>query len=123
MHTLARNKRSFFYATYQGKTKKYDTDGNYTGVSEITYSDPIEADMNISPSLGRADLESFGITAQYTHTIVTDDMACPMDEHSIIWYGIPVTAPHNFVVVRKAEALNHLIYALQQVSGNVQSQG
>ena len=122
MHTLARNKRSFFYATYQGKTKKYDTDGNYTGVSEITYSDPIEADMNISPSLGRADLESFGITAQYTHTIVTDDMACPMDEHSIIWYGKPVTEPHNFVVVRKAEALNHLIYALQEVSSNVQTQ-
>lgn len=122
MHTLARNRRSFYYATYQGEQKKYDTDGNYTGQKAITYSEPVEMKANISPSLGRADLESFGITEQYSHTIITDDMSCPMDEHSILWYGIPTTSPHNFVVVRKAVALNHLVYALQQVSGNVQSQ-
>lgn len=122
MHTLARNERSFFYATYLGKTKKYDTDGNYTGQSEVIYSDPVEIKANISPSLGRAELESFGITSGYTHTIVTDDMECPINEYSILWYGIPVTSPHNFVVVRKAEALNHIIYALQEVSSNVTSQ-
>ena len=123
MHTLARNRRSFYYATYQGKQKKYDADGRYTGQPEIAYSDPVEAKMNISPSLGRAELESFGITSGYTHTIVTDDMDCPMDEYSIIWYGIPTTETHNYVVVRKAVTLNHLIYALQEVAGNVQSNG
>lgn len=121
MHTLARNKRSFYYATYQGKQKKYDTDGNYTGVQEVTYSDPVAAEMNISPSMGRAELESFGITSGYTHTIVTDDMACPMDEYTIIWYGKEPSEPHNFVVVRKAVALDHVLYALQEVTGNVQT--
>ena len=123
MHTLARNRRTFYYATYQGKQKFYDDDGRYTGETEVTYSEPTEARMNISPSLGRAELESFGITSGYTHTIVTDDMDCPMDEYTIIWYGIPTTEKHNYVVTRKAVALNHLIYALQEVSGDVEGQG
>ena len=122
MHTLARNRRTFYYATYLGKQKEYDEDGNYTGQNTVSYSTPTEAKMNISPSLGRAELESFGITSGYTHTIVTDDMACPMDEYTIIWYGVEPTEKHNYVVVRKAVALNHIIYALQEVSGNVQSQ-
>lgn len=117
MHTLARNERAFYYATYQGKQKVYDADGRYTGQTEITYSAPVQAKMNISPSLGRAELESFGINSGYTHTIVTDDMNCPMDEYTIIWYGKPVTEPHNYVVIRKAVAINHIIYALQQVNG------
>ena len=78
--------------------------------------------MNISPSLGRAELESFGINSGYTHTIVTDDMECPIDEHTIIWYGVEPTKPHNYVVIRKAVALNHIIYALEQVNGNVQAE-
>lgn len=118
MHTLARNERTFYYATYQGKTKQYDADGNYTGVTPATYSDPIEAKMNISAALGRAELENFGITSGYTHTIITDDMDCAMDENSIIWYGIPTTENHNYVVVRRAKSLNHIVYALQEVSGN-----
>lgn len=117
MHTLARNERAFYYATYQGKQKVYDADGRYTGQTEISYSAPVQARMNISPSLGRAELESFGINSGYTHTIVTDDMNCPIDEYTIIWYGIPTTDKHNYVVVRKAVALNHIIYALQQVNG------
>lgn len=121
MHTLARNRKTFYYATYLGKTKQYDSDGRYTGQSVPSYSTPVEANMNISPSLGRAELESFGITSGYTHTIVTDDMDCPIDEYTIIWYGIVTTEKHNYVVVRKAAALNHIIYALQEVSGNVQT--
>lgn len=118
MHTLARNRRAFYYATYEGKSKVY-VDGLYTGREEITYSTPIEARMNISPSLGRAELESFGINSGYTHTIITDEMDCPMDEHSVIWYGVPTSSPNNYVVVRKAVALDHIIYALQKVNGNV----
>ena len=121
MHTLARNTQTFFYALYQGEQKKYDEDGNYTGQKELTYSDPIKADMNISPSLGRAELESFGVNASYTHTIVTDNLNCPMDEYSIIWYGVAPTEKHNFVVVRKAKTLNHIIYALQEVNGDVRT--
>ena len=120
MHTLARNERAFYYALYLGETKQYDEDGNYTGEVAVSYSEPTRAKMNISPSLGRSELESFGITSGYTHTIVTDDMSCPIDEYTIIWYGIPTTENHNYVVVRKAVALNHIIYALQEVSGNVQ---
>ena len=119
MHTLARNERTFYYATYQGETKQYDEDGNYTGENVVSYSEPVQAKMNISPSLGRAELESFGINSGYTHIIVTDDMDCPINEYSIIWYGIPTTENHNYVVIRKAVALNHILYALQEVNGNV----
>ena len=117
MHTLARNRRSFYYALYSGKSKVYK-DNLYTGQETITYATPVEAKMNISPSLGRAELESFGITEGYTHTIVTDDMSCPIDEKTIIWYGVETTTNYNYVVIRKAVALNHIIYALQKVNGD-----
>ena len=117
MHTLARNRKSFYYALYSGKSKVYK-DNLYTGQETITYAAPVEAKMNISPSLGRAELESFCITEGYTHTIVTDDMSCPIDEKTIIWYGVETTTNYNYVVIRKAVALNHIIYALQKVSGD-----
>ena len=58
---------------------------------------------------------------------MTEDLTCPMDETSHIWYGIEptktvegvtVAVPHNYVVVRKAKSLNHLIYYLKEVDAS-----
>jgi hypothetical protein len=44
------------------------------------------------------------------------DNACPIEEDSIIWFGIEPTKPHNYIVVRKAESKNGILYALQEVT-------
>ena len=83
----------------------------------------ISSGANNLGSQGMAELERFGIITGYTHRAVTDDMACPMNEESLVWYKIePVQGgnpvPHNFKVVRKAQSLNHLIYYLKEVDVN-----
>lgn len=117
MHTLARNRRAFFYATYQGETPILDAEGRYTGEKKLTYANPKFARMNISPATGNSDLEPFGNNATYSHVLVTDIMDCEIDEQTIIWYGRKPDEKYNYLVVRKAKTLNHVIYALQEVNG------
>ena len=104
-----------------------DENGDLTGSPDTTYSTPVKLKMSMSissgannlGSQGMALLKAFGITTAYTHRMVTDDLKCPVNEESRIWYGIdPGTpenpVPHNFQVVRKAKSLNHLIYYLKE---------
>jgi hypothetical protein len=44
------------------------------------------------------------------------DTFCPIEEDSIIWFGIEPTKPHNYIVVRKADSKNGILYALQEVT-------
>ena len=88
------------------------------------FSMAISSGANNLGSQGMAELERYGITTGYTHRAVTEDMDCPMNEESLVWYRIQPTkevdgeivpVPHNFKVVRRAESLNHLIYYLKEV--------
>lgn len=115
MRALSRNKQAFYYALYKGKTAIVDANGFDTGDYTVTYDTPVEMRANISPARGTADLEQFGITSNYTHTIVTDDMACPIDQNSVLWIGIPTTAHHNYVVAQVARSLNSITIAIHEV--------
>lgn len=85
MRTLQRNKRTLYYALYQGMTDVTDDDGNYTGEHRATYSTPVEARMNISGGRGQAQIEMFGIDNPFTRTVVTDDLATPFKTDTIWW--------------------------------------
>ena len=115
MRTLGRNKQAFYYALYKGKTAIVDAGGFDTGDYTVTYETPVEMRANISPARGTADVEQFGITTNYTHTIVTDDMTCPIDQNSILWIGRATTLPHNFAVVQVAKSLNSITIAIREV--------
>jgi len=118
MKALARNKQAFWYALYEGKTPIVDDNGYDTGDFDVQYSAPVKFLANISPARGTADAEQFGITTNYTHTIVTDDLSLPIDTNSILWIGIAPTDgdnSHNFVVVQVARSLNSLTIAVREV--------
>ena len=121
MHTLARNTKKIAYALYSGSTESKDSDGQYTGEHEITYASPVFVRMNVSASRGSAEYEPFGIETNYTKIMVTDDMSCPIDEHSILWVENASalendpTTPHDYIVVRVAKSLNHITYAIREV--------
>lgn len=116
MRALSRNKQTFYYALYQGETPATDEDGYYTGESEVTFSAPVKMKANISPARGEADVELFGVSEQYSKTIVTSDMRCPIDTMSRLWVGISTDEPYNYVVVRVAKSLNSITYAIREVS-------
>lgn len=116
MRNLNRNKRLIYYALYTGEAVNYDEYGNETSESTPTYGDIIALMANISAASGAEAVEAFGSFTGYTRTMCVADNNCPIAEGSIIWFGIEPTESHNYVVTRKADSKNGVLYALQEVT-------
>lgn len=123
MKALNRNKRQFWYANISTTASAYDDYGNETGEQNLTYSAPVSFMANISPARGTADLDAFGINADYTKTIVTDDLTLPVDKSTILWIdktpdkdGEAGTIKHDYVVVAVAKSLNSMTIAIKEVA-------
>ena len=136
MRILERNKQDMWYSNPTSVAYAEDSNGFKTGEKTITYGTPVKTRMSMAISSGAnnlgsqgiATVEPYGLVTGYTHRAVTEDLNCPMGELSHVWFGIlptrsvtnngvetEVAVPHNFVVVRKAKSLNHLIYYLKEV--------
>lgn len=132
MRILERNKQDLWYSNPTAVAYATDSNGFKTGEKNITYGTPVKTRMSMAISSGAnnlgsqgiATVEPYGLVTGYTHRAVTEDLNCPMGELSHVWFGIlptktvhdqEVAVPHNFVVVRKAKSLNHMIYYLKEV--------
>lgn len=117
MHTLNRNCQKVYYALYKGIEDQYDKDGNQTGEPLINYEEPVQIFLNVSAARGNTDVELFGINLNYTKTLVTHDVNCPISENSILWIGIipEKDIPHNYIVVKVAKSINSIAYAVREV--------
>lgn len=147
MRTLNKNKRTLYFSTYKGETAYLDENGDSTGEYIASYFPPEKVRMNIAAAKGDAERDPFGISEPYTNTLVTADMDCAMDESSVIWIGanpileeasfgqmidgkmhwfdsdsneIGQTDAYSHVVVRKAESVNSITYAIRKVSTNAE---
>ena len=116
MRGLERNKRSFFYALYTGEEALVDENGDYTGETRSTYTDPVACEANISPASGTAVTELFGTVSEYDRVIGPLNYAIPLDEHAIVWIkNDPETQPHDYVVERIADSINHYMALVSRV--------
>ena len=116
MRNLNRNKRLIHYALRTDETVNIDEYGNETGESTPTYSDPVALYCSVSAARGEDAVQAFGSFTGYSRTLCVADTSCPIDEDSIVWFGVPVTDPHNYIVVLKADSKNGILYALQEVT-------
>lgn len=116
MRTLNRNKRTIYYALRTGEVENIDEYGNETGETTPVYDPPVELKCNISAATGADAVQAFGSFTNYSRTMCVSDPACPIDEDSIVWFGVPHTDPHNYLVVRKADSKNGILYALREVT-------
>jgi len=123
MRTLDRNKRTFYYATYVGKTELIDKDGNHTAEYAVTYSAWKPCKANISPAKGNSVAELFGNDVNYDRVIVMDDPNLEIDENTVLAIDI---APNerkqttdvpifDYVVTRVARSINFVSYAVAKV--------
>lgn len=120
MRCVQRNKRTIYYALYEGQTELSDSDGNLTGEREEHYSDIVTARMNVSGGKGRADIELFGIDTPFTRTAVTDDLDTPFNTDTIFWFDCdPLTEPHNFRCTGVARTVNQVVIALAEVDKSI----
>ncbi len=118
---MERNKVPFFYCLYQGVELATDEDGNETGEKKVVYSDPAELRANISPATGNTSVEQFGNSLQYDKVIVTDDTACPIDEHSVLFidkspdFDEDEMPLFDYIVKKVARSLNSVSIAVAKV--------
>ena len=114
MRNLNRNKRLIYYALRTGDRANVDEYGNETSESTPTYGERKALMCNISAATGAEAVQAFGSFTGYNRTMVIADSNCPIEEDSIVWFGN--TERYNYIVVRKADSKNGILYALQEVS-------
>lgn len=118
MITLKRNRQKIWYSLYLSSSDQYDEYDNDTGEPQITYSDPVMMEANVSPATGNATTEQFGIIDNYDKIIVTHDMNCPIDENSVLFIDKEpeVTDPkYDYVVRNISRSLNSISIAVSKV--------
>ena len=116
MRTLNRNKRKIYYALHEGDVPIIDEYGNETSETAPVYGEAVELYVNVSAATGADAVQAFGNFTNYTRTMCVSDPNCPIDEHSIVWFGREPSEPHNYLVVRKADSKNRILYALREVT-------
>ena len=114
------NKQTIYYALCVGTIDSVDENGNYTGEVEKVYATPVNMRINVSPTNGRINHEMFGLLSDYTATMVTAEMSCPIATDTKLWVGITPenNNPHNYEVVGKHKSLNSITYAIKEVSAS-----
>lgn len=123
MQSLGSNMQTIYYALYEGMTDTLDSSGYKTGAKTKTYSVPQPFRVFVSPNKGDAEVAPFGIDTAYTNVATTFDMSCPIKEDSILWVDVTpdLTAPgggdvpYTHSVIRRAKAVNSLMFALKEV--------
>lgn len=116
MRSLNRNKRSIYYALYIEDENILDEYGNETGEVKPIYSASKELLCNISATTGEDSVQPFGSFTNYSRVICVADINCPITEKSIVWFGVSPEKPYNYIVTRKADSKNGILYALKEVT-------
>ena len=121
MKLLKRNLSTIHYCLYDKSEPILDEDGNETGEDKITYSEPVEFECSVSAATGYSATEMFGNLENYDKTLITDDMECPIDEHSVLFVdkepefdtdGRPL---YDYIVRRVAKSINNISFAIRKV--------
>lgn len=123
MRLVERNKTTVYYRLYQGMELVVDEQGYETGEKVVAYDDPVAIRVNVSPATGHSSIEQFGTLEGYDKVIVTEDMTCPIDEHSVLYVDSEpvtdeegnVTNAYDYIVKRVARSLNLISYAIAKV--------
>ena len=122
MKLQKRNLKPIWYCLYKGKDPITDDQGYETGEYEVTYFDPVEVKVNVSPATGWSQVGMFGNQESYDKVIVTDDINCPIDENTVLFIdkepqkdGDKYIFDYDYVVKRVAKSLNSIAIAVSKV--------
>ena len=116
MRSMQRSWRDLHYANLLSTEPIKDEYGNDTLEVKNTYGSPTLLRANVSANAGQEAVTVFGALTGYSRTISYSGESCPLDEGSLVWFGVDVTEPHNYVVVKVADSKNGYLIALREVS-------
>ena len=121
MRCLKRNMTTFWYCLYESSEDQYDEYGNLLPEPRVTYAEPVQMMANISAATGQAQTEMFGGLDSYDKVIVTADMSCPIDEHTVLFidkepeHNLENGLMYDYIVKRVAKSLNSISIAVRKV--------
>lgn len=121
MRCLHRNKRKFYYALFKEKVAIKDEYGNDSGEYRVIYQTPVEMKANVSAATGEAQVEQFGNSLLYDKVIITDELDCPVDEHSVLCidslpsYDNDGNLIFDYIVKKVAKSINTISFAVSKV--------
>lgn len=132
MRCLNRNKVKIHFAQYVGREDILNEAGRKTGQHRILHTNPIETYANVSAAKGETQTRQFGESESYDKVVVMDNVACLIDEYSILWVDTEpkldkngalavdengeIITPHDYVVKKVAKSLNNVSIAVSKVS-------
>lgn len=116
MRSMQRSWRELHYALLTGTESIKDEYGNDTLEVQNTYGPPTPLRAIVSANAGQEAVNAFGTLTGYSRTISYSSDKCPLDEGTLVWFGVDVTGPHNYVVVKVADSKNGFLIALREVS-------
>lgn len=97
-----------------------DEYGNESG-TRVIYGNPVEMWANISPASGIDQTQQFGNLADYDKVIVTTDIDCPIDEHTVLFvdkepeHNLDNDLMFDYIVKRVARSINSISIAISKV--------
>lgn len=115
-----RNKQDFYYALYKGKEDVLNSNGVRKG-TKIVYYDAVKTRGAFSTAKGASAIELFGTDLEYTQVLITEDMTCPANEHSVLWVDSKPfdndgnSVPYTHIVTRRAKGIDYIAYAIKKV--------
>lgn len=116
MRSMQRSWRDLYYAALTGSEPIKDEYGNDTLEVRNTYGPPTLLRANVSANAGQEAVTVFGALTGYSRTVSYFGGDCPLDEGSLVWFGVSPDRPHNYVVVKVADSKNGYLIALREVS-------
>ena len=139
MRSLKKNKQRLYFSQFKESVPIYDRDedGNiiYTAVDGEQvpvqigeapgYSEPIEFYANISAGKGDVQADVFGSSVDYSRTISTCDMDCPITKLTRLWIGckprynedgsVNGDSANYEVAAPPAKSLNGIVIAIKEL--------
>ena len=139
MRSLKKNKQKLYYATYSDEITVHETDddGNikYTEIdgemipipigTMAGYNKPVVFYANISAGKGDVQADVFGSSVDYSRTISTCDMTCPITKLTRIWIGcepkynddgsVDGDSANYEVAAPPAKSLNGIVIAIKEL--------
>lgn len=119
---LNANKQTVYYATFSYAEPLKDEYGNETSETKTVYSAPVKTAWNVRYVDSVAEVTMFGTLARDTLRIVAPKKGFPLDENSILWFGIeppdpydPTSPKHNYVVSGIRPGLSVVVFYARKV--------
>ena len=116
MRSMQRSWRELHYAVLTSTEPIKDEYGNDTLEVKNTYGPPTLLRAIVSANVGQEAVNVFGALTGYSRMVSYNGDSCPLDEGTLVWFGVDVTGPHNYVVIKVADSKNGYLVALREVS-------